>query len=234
MSEELNDLVVEDELVLPVEDTTEEVDDNTESKKEEESEPVKKDKIQARINKVIRERHELQRANEELQKRLEGQPTNTNYSPEVIESLVREQAAVIAEQNTFNNRCNSIFEDGSAKYPEFNNSVTTLNSIGLQSNPELFKSIVDTDNASDIIEYLANNLDEAEMFMDYSPAKMIRELTKLDISLAGSTAKVKPVSKVPAPIKPVSGKTAPVKVSAETNPSAWIAQRNRELASKRK
>jgi len=230
MSEELNDLVVED--VIDV--AEEEVEEGEEEVIVKPTTEEEKSAIQKRINTLTKAKHELQRANEELQKRLEGQPTNTNYSPEVIESLVREQAAVIAEQNTFNNRCNSIFEDGSAKYPEFNNSVTTLNSIGLQSNPELFKSIVDTDNASDIIEYLANNLDEAEMFMDYSPAKMIRELTKLDISLAGSTAKVKPVSKVPAPIKPVSGKTAPVKVSAETNPSAWIAQRNRELASKRK
>ena len=63
---------------------------------------------------------------------------------------------------------------------------------------------------------------------------MIRELTKLDIKLAGATVKPKPVSNAPAPIKPLSGKIAPVKVSAEKNAAAWILQRNKDLASKRK
>lgn len=231
----MNDSVEVVEDVIVDDDIIEEV--SIEGNEEEEvikkpSTEDEKSATQKRINTLVKSKHELQRANEELQKRLEGNVSNTNYSPEIIEALVKEQAAIIAEQTTFNNRCNSIFEDGSAKYPEFEHSVTTLKSIGLQSNPELFKSIVDTDNPSDIIEYLANNLDEAEKFMDYSPAKMIRELTKLDISLAGTTAKVKPVSKVPAPIKPVSGKTTPVKVSAETNPRAWINARNKELRGK--
>lgn len=241
MTTELNEAFTdESELIedATIDDLTEtdneSVDDEGEDEeKKEDTEVVKKDKVQARINKVIREKHELQRANEELQRRLEGTST-PNYSPDVIESLVQEQAAVIAKQNAFNERCNSIFNVGVEKYPDFGNSVTTLNDIGLQSNPELFNNIVDSDNPSDIMEYLANNLDEAEKFMDYSPAKMIRELTKLDIKLAGATAKSKPVSNAPAPIKPLSGKTAPVKVSAEKNAAAWIAQRNKELASKRK
>lgn len=226
MNEEFNvEEEVEVELDNEEEVSTEVEVEDTESKVE----PIKRDKVQERINKVIKEKHELQRVNEELQKRLEGSDTN-NYSPEVIESLVREQAIKLANENSFNDRCNSIFKEGVDKYPEFSNSVTTLNNIGLSSNKELFNSIVESDNPSDILEYLANNLDEAEKFMEYSSSKMIRELTKLDINLAGVTSKTKPISKVPSPIKPISGKTIPVKVSAETNAKAWIQQRNRDLA----
>jgi hypothetical protein len=201
----------------------------TEEEKAEKLTKEEKNKVQKRINELVREKNEYKRQLEAAKQAVVQD--NPNYSPEIIASLVEEQAALLAEQKAFNTKCNSIFEAGVAKYADFADNIKTLNDLGLSANKDMFDTIVDSDNASDILQHLAENLEEAERLMALTPLKLVRELTKLELTLSDKpvTKNVKPVSKVPEPIKPLSGKGGAVAISAEKDALAWIAQRNRDL-----
>lgn len=242
MSDVVEPAVVELDIVAQVESQVEnqsddQVEDQSEDQAEDqpEDQPEKQDKVQKRINALIRQKHEDQRKIAELEARVKSVPTEQQqYDPDIIQSLVQEEAFKIAEATRFNEKCNTIFENGVGKYSDFKQSAGVLGEIGIFNNSELFNEIVNSETPVEIIKWCADNLDKAEELLSMSLAKQVRFIAKLESQLEANpiVVKAKPVSNAPAPIKPVTMKGSPVQVSVDKDPAAWVAQRNAELASR--
>lgn len=192
--------------------------------------------VQKRINAITKEKYALKARVAELEAKQAATPTElTNLPPAELEKLVLQEATRIATETAFNNRCNTIFQESVAKSPSFAEDIQVLQNIGLTQNKELFDSVVESDNASDILVYLADNLDKAEDLMNLSPRAMIKELTKLELKLASGEVKAKkPVSSAPTPIKPIASRGVAGAIDPAKDPKAWAEQRNKELAAKRR
>ena len=98
----------------------------------------------------------------------------------------------------------------------------------------------DLDNGGAILNYLIDNLDEAERVYALSPAKMAVELTKLSTKIvkeaeekaaAEKAAKKKEISKVPEPKEPVNGSAKLSEEPKDTDSmDDWVAKRNKQVA----
>lgn len=227
---------IEVEVTDPVDEST-----SDETSTEEENVPAptseeEKSAVQKRINAMTKEKYELKQKLAAAEAKLASQPVDPlTVTPETLQDLVHKEATRLAQETNFNNRCNSIFTEAVSKLPTFAEDINTLNSIGLVANKDLFDSVVESDVAADILVYLADNLEEAENLINLPVRSMYRELAKLEVKLADTPIVAKkPVSKAPAPIKPVASRGVVTEIDVEKNPSAWIAQRNKELALKRK
>ena len=127
--------------------------------------------------------------------------------PEKISELVEKEIAA----REFNAKCNSIYEDGSDKYDDFDRAVKSLGTMGLMT-PPFLELVTDLDNGTDILYHLGNNQEEADRISSLPPAKQALALAKLETSLKAPKEKesiVEPkVSKAPPPIETVEKSTA--------------------------
>jgi hypothetical protein len=241
MSNEIPNEVVVGEEVIPAEainpkDLPKEVVDGEKDPPAIPTTDEEKSAVQKRINAITKEKYELKQKLAEAEARLATQPVDPlNLTPESLEQLVKQEATRLAEEKSFNDRCNKIFEESVAKSPTFAEDINTLNSIGLVHNKDLFDSVVESEAASDILVYLADNLDFAEKLINLPIRSMLKEVAKLEIGFAeGKKPVVKPVSNAPAPIKPVSSRGVISEIDPSKDAAAWVAKRNQELAAKRK
>jgi len=223
------------EVTDPVSEST-----TDEASTEEDNTPVptseeEKSAVQKRINAMTKEKYELKQKLAAAEAKLATQPVDPlNVTPETLQDLVHKEATRLAQESSFNNRCNDIFEEAVSKMPTFAEDINTLNTIGLVANKDLFDSVVESDVAADILIYLADNLEEAERLINLPSRSMYRELAKLEVKLSDTPAPAKkPVSKAPTPIKPVASRGVVSEIDVEKNPAGWIEQRNKALALKR-
>lgn len=180
------------------------------------------DKFQVRINQATREKHDARReakeAKEEVARLTEQLAAGSNggFDAETVRSFVAKEAANIASQTAFDNQCNAIFDAGVKEFEDFGSRAASLNDIGMAQNKPFFDAILDADNSARLIYELAGNLDEAERIMNLPTSRMIRELTKLELSLSNKPKPTKPVSNAPAPLKTLDGKSPVSLKSSDT------------------
>lgn len=98
--------------------------------------------------------------------------------------------------------------------------------------PAVDRAILESERPAAVVNYLANNPDEAAKLSGLSDFRVAIEIGKIEVKLATPGKKI---SNAPAPITPVGAKGAVGGIDPEKeSPKEFAARRNKELAEKRK
>lgn len=168
--------------------------------------------VQRRFSEMTRARHDAQReadtakAEADTYKRLleatqRGEQVDHDRQPVVKaqgndDDRIREAAQRLNAEQSFNQRCNSVFETGKAELPGFEDSVKNLGMIGISQ--DFIAGVVGLDDAHKVLHALGSNPDEAIRILSLPALQQGRELERL---ASKAPAKVtKPVSNAPEPI----------------------------------
>ena len=163
-------------------------------------------KMQKRIDRLTRDKHEL-RAQVEKAMQGEQKPRELDRSmfeseEDYIEARIQQRIAqekTQERQKSFANRVDSILKDAEA-LGDFDRDDFAEISI----TPDMADAIVESDVAAKLVKYFHDDPDEAERISSLSPARQAAEIGKIEDRL--SEAKPRPVkSSAPEPIKPVAG-----------------------------
>lgn len=182
-------------------------------------------------------------AAEALVRQLGGEvPAHEGPKPQTAEELraqvraemEREQAA-----QSFNARCNEVFQAGQKAFPDFADAVSDLQNLGvLRSDDATFLSaVLEADAPEKVLHHLAQDPVEATRIAQLPPISQAAALVKLSAKLATPPApKPKPVSAAPAPIEPIGGATDkgfdPLDESIPID--VWMEEMDRRDAARRK
>jgi len=185
-----------------------------------------------------------------------AQRTNANgkaVSPEELRRLV----ATEAEKQNFDQRCNTAVAEGRKQHTDFDKVVmgdlmSVSSVIDQQSGRPvlpipMLEAALETENASEVLYALGQDVNEASRIMALKPVAQAVELTKFAARLAAkeeateaeeSEAAPVKVSRAPAPIKSPTkgGAVRPAwKVEDTENFSTeeWIRQREKQVAEQR-
>ncbi|MHB1098447.1 MAG: hypothetical protein ACYCZR_02715 [Burkholderiales bacterium] len=189
--------------------------------------------FQKRIGELTREKYEAKRAAEQaaqeaqkLREYLESVQQGEAQQPMGdVQSLVKQEAAKLIAEQTFNEACNKVYATGKTEFKDFDDSVANLQMVGM--NREFLEIVSSSDAGHKVLHYLGNDLDEAARIAAMPPLQMARELTKLEYKLGQE--KPKPVSKAPAPIKPIgTGGATPNGLSDDLPIDEWMARFNKQ------
>lgn len=187
-------------------------------------EVVHEDKKQKGIESaLLAERRKRQEAEAELaryrntgteQKEPQQEPTPENYTTDAayVADLVKYQLALARAEDAqrveqtrqqqaageFEAQANTVISAGRAKYADFDQVINE--SVAPYLTPAMQQALVYLDNGHDIAHHLGTHQEDLQRIAGMHPIQMVRELTKLEMSLT------KPVAPVPAP-KPVIPQT---------------------------
>ena len=178
-------------------------------------ESTKQDNIQKRFDRLTREKYEAKRTAEEARRELESlrlkiNSEQTQNDDVDLDYIVNQRALEIAQERTFNDACNKVYEKGINEYKDFSKAVENLQLVGM--NKEFLDLVSSSDVGEKILYTLGQDFELAERFSNMPPLQMARELTKLEIKLSDQKKKV---SSAPTPINPISGKTTGSKSTSE-------------------
>lgn len=131
-------------------------------------------------------------------------------------------------------KANDIFKVGSAKFPDFNEAVASVNrEAGPMFHPNgrptaLGDAILDAEDPAGIIKFLADNDDVASELENLSPAQLGRRIGRIEAQMAAKPAP-RPVSKAPTPAKPI-GATRGTANLADLPMDEYVQQRKAQGA----
>jgi len=209
-------------------------------------------RLERRMDKLHRQRAEAQARAEQAERRLQelekprtpyGTPTleQFDYDPEkyaeAVTKFARDQAAKETQskhqqEQATRQRAELIskweekVEVASDKYEDFTTIVGNL-----EPNVPFIAAIMDADNGPDIAYHIAKNPDLANRLISMPLFQQIREIGKLEATLAAQPKKELKPSKAPAPIEPVSGTGAPSSAEPSESDSyeVWLKKRRAQL-----
>lgn len=198
-----------------------------EEKVEEEPKPKHKPWFQERIDQLTREKHDERRAREALEATLAEMRTNPdNPQPKAdVQTLAKQEAAKIVEQQRFDDKCNEVYSSGKAEFQDFDDTIANFRMLGGLPVPVL-EAVNQLPDAHKVLYALGSDMDEAARILNMAPVPMAVALAKLSMS----PAKAKPVSNAPPPINPIGGQarggeTDPEKMSIDE----WMKWRETSL-----
>lgn len=161
----------------------------------------------------------------ELAKLRQTAPARPQSEPEgfVPAAEVEKRAAEIVAETRFVESCNSTYDHGVAKYPDFESAAKTYGLLGEM--PKDFLQAITSlgeDDGARVYYELGKTPDEAARVLKLPPAKMAMEIAKLAYTKTAPAPR--PVSKAPAPIEPITSSRA--RTDAEPDevkePKAWM------------
>jgi len=150
---------------------------------------------------------------EELRNRSQ-QPAQNDLDA-IIEQRVQDKllAAEEAKRNaSFDKACNDVFNRGVDEYPDFDEQIQSLGAVGIDRDSIEF--IAESEVGHKIINYLANDLDEADRIMKLPTLRKAKELIKLEEKVASQK---KRISNSPEPIPSLGAKGSKVLVGDIVN-----------------
>jgi hypothetical protein len=169
--------------------------------------------VERRFSEMTRARHDAQReaevakAEADTYKRLleatqRGEQAAPNQQPVVRapvndDERIQQAAQKLNEQQSFNQRCNSVFETGKAEFPTFEDSVKNLGMMGVSQ--DFIAGVVGLDDAHKVLHALGSNPDKAIRILSLPALQQGRELERLASKVPAKAAS-KPVSNAPDPI----------------------------------
>jgi|SRR5882724_6399493 len=242
---------IEEKVEEKVEDkTTDKVEDKVEAKTDDPA-GDKKPWWNGRIDRLTREKNEgirrvqaLESMVAELQKGGTEKP-KTEDLPKVegkqftqaeIDQEVERRATNKAAENEFNRTCNTVYETGKAAHDDYDKALQNFQKLGGLP-VDTTQMILETDNPSEVLYALGNDLDEAQRIMELPPIRRAAALIKYGVKLtAAGGKKEEKISGALPPIKPPrtgGGKGDTDLYSDSTDISEWMKQRNKDLAQKR-
>ncbi len=149
------------------------------------------------------------------------------YTPEEFRAAVAETARVEA----LNAKANAVYENGTAAFPDFQETVSTLGALGVMTGDFIEAAITaagDEKTSAALFHALGADVDEATRISQLPPVRMGVELAKLAASVAKPTQTR--VSATPAPIPSIRGAVEPTidlarAAGGDNDMSAWVAAR---------
>lgn len=124
--------------------------------------------------------------------------------PQFTQAEIEERAAQLANERSFVDACNKVYNDGKAAHgQEFETAVGNLKMLGSDT-PQyrnMLEAAVALENSPDVLKHLGSNMDEASRIMSLPPVRMAVELAKLGTKVAAAPK----VSNAPAPVDPIGG-----------------------------
>ncbi|MEE9905541.1 MAG: hypothetical protein K4305_08985 [Chlorobium sp.] len=190
-----------------------------------------KPRLQKRIDRLTKEKHDLRRENEDLKAKLsQGKPEgDADNEPDItdFDNFDDYQKA----KKEFNQRQNGdqpaqkaeeapaqklpvevldalgvirdSIDDGKRKYADFEQ---VINADDFFQTNEMVTAIAECDKPEDITYYLATHKDESARIAGLSPAAQAKEIGKIEARLAAAPLKpTKKITAAPPPIDPVGG-----------------------------
>lgn len=168
--------------------------------------------VERRFGEMTRARREAERKAEEATTQAEtyrrlleatqrGEQVDPNQQPAVKapvndEERIQQAAQRLNAEQSFNARCNSVFESGKAELPGFEDAVKNLGMIGITN--AFLADVVGLDDAHKVLHALGSDPDEAIRILSLPPLQQGRALERI---AAKAPVKVnKPVSNAPEPI----------------------------------
>lgn len=150
----------------------------------------------------------------QLEARLQPQQEAAQQPPPgyVPVSEIARVAAQQREAERFTDACNDVADFGSAKFPDFNEAVSTFAMLGGPP-PALLEAVtaLGKEDGARVYYELGKNPDEASRLLALSPARMAVEVAKM----AAKPAAAPRVSAVPEPVVPIGSGNA----RTEANPA---------------
>lgn len=190
---------------------------------------------------------ELQRTQAELRRIASGgqQPPQGQQLPGLPPNAIvatREQlqaeavslARELAEEESYVNRCNSVFHAGVENFgDDFKSSLKEMiDAFGGELPRPLVEAILETDTPAEVIHKLSKDLDRAYELASMSPTKMAIAVAKMGVKVP---APAKKISNAPAPVKPVvgpGGAKATQGLSDDLPMDQWVREREKQLAAR--
>lgn len=179
----------------------------------EKAEKPKKPWYEKRFDRFTAQNQQLSRTNAELLEEIanlksgkDEDGSKTKIPQAELDRMVDERAQQLVLQREFNDKCNSIYEDGNEKWGDFDTALKSLGTMGLMT-PTFLELVTDLDKSDELLYYLGNNHEEADRIQSLAPAKQALALAKIENSL-GKEKKEEEVketktSKAPPPVKPI-------------------------------
>lgn len=197
------------------------------------SEDDEKATAQKRIDRLTREKWEARRQTAALEARLQEierqQQTRRNpnapLTPADVDRLAEQKAVQLREQETFNDRCNEVFENGVKEIPGFEAALAGFRTLGGLP-PTLVEAALESDAPAKVLNHLGSNLEEAEGLLKLSPARLGAAVAKLAAKVASAPAA--PVSKAPPPIRPLTA-SGTVSDMEPKDVREWMEWRRKQL-----
>lgn len=128
--------------------------------------------------------------------------TGRTYTQAEFDAAVTERAAAA----DFNRQADAMYDTGSKKFEDWQQSVEMLNATGLMTR-DLLDAAMATEAGAEVIHNLGNDVEEAQRIAALPPIRMAAELTRMAAKLTAPAA-VR-VSGAPAPIPSINGAVKP-------------------------
>lgn len=217
----------------PVTETVEEipaqVDQESEATTEQNGE-AEKTATQKRFDELTREKYEARRRADEVAKENEhlrqliNNAQSENPDVESVKELVRQEAAKLHHEQSFNDSCNKIYATGKSEFSDFDTIVENLQLVGM--NRDFLEVLTGMDGAHKILHHLGGDFDEAARISSLPPVQMARELARIELKLSSQPKKV---SKAPDPISPLSGKSGSTKRMEDMTDAEFATYRREQI-----
>ena len=200
----------------------------------EENEERKRERgVERRINRLARERAEARGEADFLRAQLQSQQNQYRQDDQDVPLTRAELDAEFARRHAQQfeadrqNRISGKLQGAIKADKEF---ADALSSADVEFKPQqlaiLRETLDESDQAVELMRYLAKNPDEADRLAEFSPTKFARELGRLEDKVA---ALAKPQrSAAPKPLEAVRANASPGAPKPEDT-EAWIAWRNKSL-----
>lgn len=193
--------------------SNEETDDEKAIRVAKEKEDRKQERMQKRINRITAEKEAFKAEVDKLTKALAAKPKE-GVTEEDIERLAEEKATkklneqrANTVQKEFEKNCDVLEKAALKINKDFADNVQEMvEEIG-KPIPALMINVMaelDNENGGAVLNYLANNIDEAEELYDLSERKLTQKLIRISDKLKAEEKPLKKKSSVPEPLKPLS------------------------------
>ncbi len=160
------------------------------------------------------------------------QPPNGKFVPvNVVNDLVRQEAAKLTADRQFDNDCNAAFEQGTKAFPDFEDAMANFNALGGLER-DVIEDALATGAAHRVLYELGSNPDRAAKLLKMPSKQRVAEFTKMTLKAAPKQQ----VSGAAPPIKPLGGNAKKDFDPLDTSISdeEWHRQEDeRELARRR-
>jgi hypothetical protein len=173
------------------------------------------DRLTARNAEALQDALKARQEAKELRERLAALSGEEAKDEAAIDFVEVAKAQIRAEdaQKAFNQECNMTHAKGVAEFPDFERSISNLNTLGVM-NQALINAALEAGDAHKVLYALGKNPEEAERISGLPPERLGAAVAKFALKSA-STPAVKPMSKAPEPIKPIEAGAS----HAETDPN---------------
>lgn len=196
-------------------ETEAETEDQPQQKAEDEAESLKKKayalerrlaRLAADKNKALGELNAERAYRTQIEQAIRAQQTpeeQKQAGPQDIEREVQQRLQVAR----FDAACSDFVEKGQKAVKNFGEKVQTVAAevpmFDFNERPTVFlRELMQCDAPYKVLEYLAENPDEAASLVDIAPSRLIRKLAQIETDLGKP---IKSVSAAPKPLKPVGG-----------------------------